>query len=345
MKKISAILLAYSLFNVACQHMTTSRSPASNPSRYCIVDMGSRSTKLLVAKVNDGKLERLFPERSTPASEYKASISFGQDVEKTGRFSEQSLKALEKALAKMQDKCNEVIGAKENLYVIATAAARDAHDETKAALKQIVSNMNGSLEIFSKEREAQVGFIAASNGEAGAVVMDFGSRSFQLSQMKEDQKVHGVSFNLGHQLSFEKFYKDKSYSDGLRAHSQDLEKVKQDIVKFRSQGRFKMMGGSKILAIVHATNLGAIEANLAKGPVTLRLSDLKAKMSQFEKHSQENLSKILRDLEESTGVLESDRTKYISGLMTLKFILESQGRESIDVVEGSLADGYALILN
>lgn len=322
----------------------STKVPASEETTLCVVDTGSRSTKMIIANIHGNKgFRRIFPSLSTPSSEYKMNINFGLDVEKGKTFSDATLMTYEQALTKMSRKCFEITGAKDNFYVFATAAARDTDEGSRNKLSQIAQNLGGRFEVLSKEKEAISGFVAASGGDTSATVMDFGSRSFQLAKMSSDGKINGVSFNLGHELTFEKFYKNQSYSHGAEQHRQALEQHRYEISGFKT-GRTNMMGGSKLAAIVLKKNLAEVNQALANGPVTIQLKDIQDIITTLTAVSDSDFISYLRESEMALGIVETDRSKYVSGLVTLEFILRSQGRTSVDVVESDLADGYALSL-
>ncbi len=84
--------------------------------RVAVVDLGTNSTRLLVADVRDGAVEE--HERRTIVTR------LGQDVEATGRLAEEAIERVTEALAVYHEVIDR-LGA-ELIVGIATSAMRDA---------------------------------------------------------------------------------------------------------------------------------------------------------------------------------------------------------------------------
>jgi exopolyphosphatase / guanosine-5'-triphosphate,3'-diphosphate pyrophosphatase len=151
----------------------TSRGDDTRPSddarRVGVVDIGTNSTRLLVAEVRDGRVAEL--ERRTTVTR------LGEGVEATGRLSDAAVARVCEALAVYREVLDR-LGADE-VVAVATSAMRDA--ENGPAFRDEIHDRFGiDARTISGDEEARLTFLGAtSDRQAGAetLVIDIGGGS------------------------------------------------------------------------------------------------------------------------------------------------------------------------
>ncbi|MBS9477920.1 exopolyphosphatase [Ancylobacter radicis] len=153
-----------------------------------VIDIGSNSVRLVV-------YERL-SRSPTPIFNEKASCGLGREVLTTGRLNADAVEKALITLRRFRVLCDRMgVG---QLYVLATAAARDASNgpEFIAACTQICRT---EVELLSGKREAQLSALGVLSGvhHANGVVGDLGGGSLELADVHGQRIGAGVTFPLG----------------------------------------------------------------------------------------------------------------------------------------------------
>lgn len=140
--------------------------------RKAVIDIGTNSTRLMVADCEQGSIE--------PVSVELAITRIGENVNQTKRISQLPLARTAKAVAEFAQKA-KALGA-EQIKMTATSAVRDA--QNKAEVTQALQEAAGTaLEILSGAVEAKMSYdgAAADFGHLGHVaVLDIGGGSTEL---------------------------------------------------------------------------------------------------------------------------------------------------------------------
>ena len=146
--------------------------------RACVIDVGSRNVKLLVAESTGADPRGLHPVRTC-----RARLQLGEKTQNPTTREPQDLSDLHQTelagLVELYRKVcvndgGQVAGA------IATEWARKVPNF--AAVESHVKATSGlPMVAITQEREGALGYLAATKGQRGRVVLDFGSRSFQVS--------------------------------------------------------------------------------------------------------------------------------------------------------------------
>jgi hypothetical protein len=145
--------------------------------RHCVIDVGSRNVKLVVASMEDEDPRSIKSERLCRSRRQLGEKTFDQKAQAARPLSPADQQVLAKLLTDYAALCKQDGG--ELAGAIATEWARRASNG-----KEIVETMKASgvdLHILSREDEARYGYLAATRGAPGKLVLDFGSRSLQLS--------------------------------------------------------------------------------------------------------------------------------------------------------------------
>lgn len=153
-----------------------------------VIDIGSNSVRLVV-------YERL-SRSPTPIFNEKASCGLGREVLTTGRLNADAVEKALGTLRRFRVLCDRMGVGK--LYVLATAAARDASNgpEFIAACADICRT---EVELLSGKREAQLSALGVLSGvhHANGVVGDLGGGSLELADVHGQRIGSGVTFPLG----------------------------------------------------------------------------------------------------------------------------------------------------
>jgi len=154
-----------------------------------VLDIGSNTVRLLVARVQDGRVERVLDQ-----SEF---VRLGRDVDRTGFLQpdreDAALRAIEKLATTARDR-----GA-NSIEAIATSAVREARNG-KAFVERVRRETGLDVRIISGEREAYLTFLGATAGvslEGGAIVADLGGGSTEVIAADENGVLWARSLALG----------------------------------------------------------------------------------------------------------------------------------------------------
>jgi hypothetical protein len=151
---------------------------AETRKRFCVIDVGSRNVKFVLTSVESQDLPSMRDEQQC-----YARLQLGERVidAKTRRplaLRELDIEALNRILVEYVRKCDE--GGGKMLGVLATEWGRQA--KNPGEIQSRVKKRTGlAIEILPREREGRFGYLAATRGTQGNIVLDLGSRSVQLS--------------------------------------------------------------------------------------------------------------------------------------------------------------------
>jgi len=167
------------------------RRTAARPVLGCI-DIGSNTTRLLVAEADDGGLRELASQR--------AFTRIGHSLLSGGAIPPEKIRETADVVAGQARAAREV-GA-DRLVAVATAAIRDAPNRQELA--DAVQRSGGSeLCVLSGEEEARLAFVGASRtlttpAEGALAVIDVGGGSTELAVGEPDGRVRwSASFRIG----------------------------------------------------------------------------------------------------------------------------------------------------
>ncbi|MCS0493599.1 exopolyphosphatase [Ancylobacter mangrovi] len=153
-----------------------------------VIDIGSNSVRLVV-------YERL-TRSPTPIFNEKASCGLGREVATTGRLNADAVEKALTTLRRFRVLCDRMGVGK--LYVLATAAARDASNGPEF-VKACADICRTDVELLSGKREAQLSALGVLSGvhRANGVVGDLGGGSLELADVHGHRIGSGVTFPLG----------------------------------------------------------------------------------------------------------------------------------------------------
>lgn len=139
------------------------------PQRIAVVDLGTNSTRLLIAEIDaDGVLHRL--ETRTEVTR------LGEGVDASGRLSNTALERVHACLSRYRQLVDEHIV--ERVIAVATSAVRDA-DNGSDFQRQICDRYGFETRVISGDEEARLTFLGATTGRGPGptLVIDIGGGS------------------------------------------------------------------------------------------------------------------------------------------------------------------------
>src|SRR5215208_6903124 len=135
------------------------------------VDIGSNTTRVLVAEPQEGQLRKVMEQR--------AYTRFEKDSKRKGKITDEKVAELSEVV-NTQVRLAEELGA-EAIRIVATAAIREAKNAAQVA-KSLSETAGIEVEVLSEEEEGRLAFIGATKtlghaveGELGVVDVGGGS--------------------------------------------------------------------------------------------------------------------------------------------------------------------------
>ena len=149
------------------------RRPESVPVLVGVVDVGSNTVRLLVAKRRKAGLFRVHEERE--------QLGLGEDVEAIGRISPEKLTLAETTVAELAEHARSLGCATVDVLVTSPGRQAENGDELREALER---GSDLPVRILSAEEEARLAYIGALSASRSATdsvaVVDVGGGSAQL---------------------------------------------------------------------------------------------------------------------------------------------------------------------
>jgi hypothetical protein len=145
--------------------------------RRCVIDVGSRNVKLVVASSEGDDPRSIRGERLCRSRLQLGEKTYDQKAHAARPLSPADQEALSKLLGEYAALCQQDGG--QLIGAFATEWARRATNG--AEIRDHLRASGIRLEVLSREDEARFGYLAATRGAPGKTVLDFGSRSLQIS--------------------------------------------------------------------------------------------------------------------------------------------------------------------
>lgn len=218
--------------------------------RYCVLDIGTNSVKLLVADFAGNGLRPIVEDAQT--------TRLGQD---TARHRRLIPEAIERTLRTVERFVH--VGQQHNanrFLAFATSAVRDASNRDEF-LRAFRESAGFDCEVISGEREAELIFLGATS-HAGmrdreVVVFDIGGGSIEFISGKEGRIFHKMSLDLGAVRLTERFFRsDPPDSDEIaRMDSWLREGLRQSGLKCAPTG-VPVLGTGGTISCLASMDLG-----------------------------------------------------------------------------------------
>jgi exopolyphosphatase/guanosine-5'-triphosphate,3'-diphosphate pyrophosphatase len=164
------------------------------------VDIGSNTTRVLVAEPNDGQLRKVMEQR--------AYTRFEKSSKRKNRIVDEKVEELCEVVS-TQVRLAEQLGA-EAIRIVATAAIREAKNASQVA-SRISEAAGAAVEVLSEEEEGRLAFLGATKtlghpveGEIGVVDVGGGSSEIILGTVADGVRTVR-SFKIGSGAVAEEF--------------------------------------------------------------------------------------------------------------------------------------------
>ena len=192
-------------------------SPAGHGVR-CVIDIGSRNVKLVVAGLREGEAGSFQNLRQCRTRLPLGDRSFDPATGRGRPLPQAQQDTLAAIVAAYRRRCAEDGG--QLVGAVATEWARRATNAS-TVMEQVGRKSGVPIAVITRDEEARFGYLAATRGQPGKLVLDFGSRTLQLSFWAGDSKApEVVSVPLGIDEAGDRFFAGDdvdSYEDGTRA--------------------------------------------------------------------------------------------------------------------------------
>jgi exopolyphosphatase/guanosine-5'-triphosphate,3'-diphosphate pyrophosphatase len=220
--------------------------------RVAVIDIGTNSTRLLVAEVHDGVVREL--DRRTEVTR------LGEGVEATGRLSDAAIGRVSETLASYRAAIDGLGG--ERVVAVATSAMRDA-ENGPAFRDEIQRRFDVDARTISGDEEARLTFLGATAGRTAGtdtLVIDIGggSTEYVTGRAGSDPGFH-VSTRMGSVRHTERhLHADPPTDDEVAALGAEA----RSIVEAEVPADVRERVGEGVAVAGTATSLAAIDQEL-----------------------------------------------------------------------------------
>jgi exopolyphosphatase/guanosine-5'-triphosphate,3'-diphosphate pyrophosphatase len=304
--------------------------------RVAVVDIGTNSTRLLIADVEDGRVQRELQRESRVTR-------LGQGVDATGALADEAMDRVFAVLADYRSKIDELQA--ERTTAVLTSAVRDARNG--AAFTEAVRERYG-LEgrTIPGSEEAALTFLGATserdpsqdNGEA--VVIDIGGGSTELVVGRGRDVSFFVSMQVGVVRQTERHLEsDPPHHDELTELAEEVHEIIEEQVARDVRDRTR----SAIAVAGTATSCAAIDLALDPYDPTrthghvmtvARLDELLARLAQMPNEERR----------EVVGLHPDRAPTIVAGVVILIQVLRAFGLDEVEISEHDILRGAALRL-
>lgn len=297
--------------------------------RVAALDLGSNSTRLLVADVADGSLREV--ERRNTVTR------LGRGVDLTGQLSHDAV----------EDVCNVVGGylevcraaGVEKVSAIATSAVRDASNG-EAFCAELRERFALDATVIDGEEESRLTYRGATNGRPPAwsvLVVDIGGGSTELVVGEGDQVAFHASLQAGTIRHTERYLS----TDPPQAAA--LDSLAADVRGLISQatGGEAPNAGSGIAVAGTPTSLAAVEMELDPYDPE-RVHGHKLSLVSIQRMLSQLSAMPLERRLEVTGLHPGRAPTIVAGVVILVEAMRAFGLDSIEVSEHDILYGAAL---
>jgi len=225
------------------------KSDPTSLKRVASIDIGTNTILLLIAKVEEGKVNPLF--------EIETVARLGEGVQKNGILLKEAMDRSLQTLAQYLKWCQEL--EVQKVFAAGTSALREAKN-SEDFLNLVKEKLDLPIEVISGEEEAQLSFLAVAKdlGELKEpiLVVDVGGGSTEFILGKGDQISQWISLPLGSVRFTEEFLR----SDPVQ--EEEWEKMERKIQEYLVTIPHSQEPISMVVVGGTATTLASVEQGL-----------------------------------------------------------------------------------
>jgi exopolyphosphatase/guanosine-5'-triphosphate,3'-diphosphate pyrophosphatase len=303
----------------------------SDPLRVAVIDIGSNSTRLLVADVEDGRV--------TPIERRGTVTRLGRGVDLSGRLAAEAIEAACAAVDPYVVTLQE-LGA-ERVDAIATSAVRDAANGS-AFVAELRERFALSARVLDGEEEARLTYLGASSEhfpEVPTVVIDIGGGSTELIVGEGREIEWHVSLQAGVVRHTERhLVSDPPTPKELEALAADL----RGLIDVATVGAPAAAAGIAVAGT--PTSLAAIELELDPYDPK-RVHDHVLELPSIQRMLSRLASVPLSQRTEITGLHADRAPTIVAGVVTLVEVMRAFDLDRITVSEHDILYGAAIELS
>jgi exopolyphosphatase / guanosine-5'-triphosphate,3'-diphosphate pyrophosphatase len=305
---------------------------SAHPLRVAVVDLGTNTTRLLVADVLDGTVSEL--ERRTTITR------LGEGVDASGRLAAPAIERVFRALAEYREQI-DVLGAQATVAV-ATSAMRDA--ENGPELRDGIRDEFGiDARTISGDEEARLTFLGATSertpSDRAALVIDIGGGSTELvvGVPGRDPDFH-VSTQAGAVRQTERHLLD---DPPIPEQVSDMALEVQLIIEEGAPADVRARVDFAIAVAGTATSMAAIEQELDPYDPA-RIHGYRLELGACERILAMLAGQTLEQRRDVTGLHPDRAPTIVAGAVILIEAMRAFGLEWVETSEADILHGAAL---
>ncbi|MFM9077986.1 MAG: Ppx/GppA family phosphatase, partial [Solirubrobacterales bacterium] len=298
--------------------------------RVAVIDIGTNSTRLLVADVGNDGIEEV--ERISTVTR------LGRGVDHSGNLSAEAIEDVCEVIGQYLERIDALVAAP--VSVIATSAVRDAANGG-AFVAELRERFGLDTEVLSGEREAELTYLGAISGggrDGSILVCDIGGGSTEVVLGTGGEIAFHASLQIGVVRHTERFLADDPPT------AAQLDALASDVHERLGEA----LAGISLPPIERAVGVAGTPSSLAAVDLALEPYDPKA----VEGHPltletvQTWLSRLasvpLAERREVTGIHPDRAQAIVAGLVILIEVMRAFDLEQIEVSEHDILYGSAL---
>jgi exopolyphosphatase/guanosine-5'-triphosphate,3'-diphosphate pyrophosphatase len=309
-----------------------SPSEAQGKHRVAVVDLGSNTTRLLIADVRDGEVSEL--DRRTEIT------ALGRGVDQSGRLDEEAMRGVLEAVEGYRAAIDDA--GVERTVAVATSAVRDAANGDELC-RELRDRYGFHVETISGEEEARSTFLGATSRRAAAadpvVVIDIGGGSTELVVgVAGEQPTFISSTQAGSVRQTDRhLHADPPTDEEVAALRHDAEKILAEAVPVAVRGSVR----TGIAVAGTATSLAAIDQELEPYDPE-RVEGYRLGLEKCERLLAMLAAIPLEKRSEVKGLEPARAPTIVAGAAILVEAIRAFGLDSVSVSEADILHGAAL---
>jgi exopolyphosphatase/guanosine-5'-triphosphate,3'-diphosphate pyrophosphatase len=295
-----------------------------------VIDIGSNSTRLLIAEVSDGRISEV--ERQSRVTR------LGRGVDLSGQLSAEAIEAACEAIADYVAICREA--GVELIEAIATSAVRDASNGS-AFVAELRERFALSARVLDGEEEARLTYLGATcehSPSEPTLVVDIGGGSTELIVGTGEEIAFHTSLQAGVVRHSERHIShDPPSTVELEALASDV----RMLIEGATSGQPGATASAGIAVAGTPTSLASIEIGLEPYDPkqvhghTLTLASIQRLLSQLA-------SSPLSKRAETKGLHPDRAPNIVAGVVILVETMRAFGLDSIEVSEHDILYGASI---
>jgi exopolyphosphatase/guanosine-5'-triphosphate,3'-diphosphate pyrophosphatase len=298
--------------------------------RIAVVDLGTNSTRLLIAEVQKGELEEL--ERRTNVTR------LGEGVDASGRLADAAIERVTGVLSEYRDEIDRK-GA-ERIVAVATSAVRDAENGPEFA-EHLKERFGIEAKTIPGEEEARLTFLGATSRRSPdeTLVIDIGggSTEYVIGRPGDDPEFH-VSTRMGSVRHTERHLHDDPPTEEQLT---ELRESAREIVEAEVPDELRDDVVRGIAVAGTATSLAAIDQELDPYDPE-RVHGYELSGEACERIQGELAALPVAERREVTGLHPDRAPTIVAGVAILVESMAAFGLDRMEVSEADILHGAAL---